>query len=305
MAGVSTVDLRGLIPTLIPGLDSILDALLLLRAGHLEAACKLDGYESAVPQSVWVKMDQSEFEEWVKHGATPLTWRHHTQERQREDLKSLRAKLTFPRIDRAIDEIDQMMVTRIPAKVFAKRAGKKRVRGLGEAADLLCSTGFTSIAEMLAELQNPGAAQSDDEPKRRRSALKLKRLFWNTLEAALDEWEHNLNSERVCFEPSLTRNQAAKVKSTIGTPIHGPKINKTNRQKRSRVPSDEAKLRNKIETVIRVAKRIGQGMSDAELADELWKSGDGQGFKYETLRKILAGTYPPQRRLGIKGRYDR
>jgi hypothetical protein len=66
---------------------------------------------------------------------------------------------------------------------------------------------------------------------------------------------------------------------------------------------DEARLRHKIETVLAAARRTWKPEkrpSINEMAKELAKS-EKLEFKEGTIRVILQGRYPPQRRLGIKG----
>ena len=66
-------------------------------------------------------------------------------------------------------------------------------------------------------------------------------------------------------------------------------------------PEDEAKLTNRIESVVAVGRRLHRGQSKAGLAALLIENGQAQGFKKETLKQILLGTYPPMKKRGMSG----
>ncbi|MCR6631407.1 MAG: hypothetical protein NVV74_15920 [Magnetospirillum sp.] len=62
----------------------------------------------------------------------------------------------------------------------------------------------------------------------------------------------------------------------------------------------EALLRNRIQSVIAAARKM-KNLSHRDIAKILVGTPSGQRFSSETIRKILAGTYPPQKDLGIGG----
>ena len=89
--------------------------------------------------------------------------------------------------------------------------------------------------------------------------------------------------------------------------LHGSPSGKPERKLRKHDPGHEAALSNRIETVLAVANRL-MGRSDGRLgrnelaqlvADE--STAKDTGYKYETIRKIIRGSYSASRRLGIPG----
>jgi hypothetical protein len=81
---------------------------------------------------------------------------------------------------------------------------------------------------------------------------------------------------------------------TIGSKLRKPRKNDTQK---------EALLRNKIELVVAAGQAITRKnrMDLRPLSDEIQRLGKNQEFSTETVRKILAGRYPAQKRLGIAG----
>lgn len=73
--------------------------------------------------------------------------------------------------------------------------------------------------------------------------------------------------------------------------------NATNARK---AKENEPILRNRIQSVIAAARAHGK-RPDREIAKRLVGTSKGQGFGFEAIRKIIAGVYPPQKRLGIRG----
>ncbi len=306
MAEVAQVDLRGLIPSLTPPLHSIFDALILLRQGELQAISKVDGHELPVPKSIWLEMNQSEFEAWVNGGDLPYVWHKYARKNQRKDLKALRAKLTFPRVDRAIEEIDLTLVGRIPSSIFSQSAVRKRVqvRGFGRAANILRQTNCTSIAELMAKLQQPAPRREGSKRKSGGNTSKLKNQFWQLLEAALEEWEHGINSTRICFEPYVSREDVMRLKVFIGSSDDEPQSRVIGRKPRAQNLGRDPTLRNRIESVIAAAKRDGHNTKPSVLVRKLLGvKKQAFGFGFEALRQILRGTYGAQMRRGIKGLY--
>lgn len=75
------------------------------------------------------------------------------------------------------------------------------------------------------------------------------------------------------------------------------------RKQRKHDTEADAMLRNKIEKVLAAARSIApkNHLDLRPLSAEVYRSGKSPGFREETVRKILAGTYPAQKRLGIRG----
>jgi hypothetical protein len=79
------------------------------------------------------------------------------------------------------------------------------------------------------------------------------------------------------------------------------------RRTRRRDAGADAMRKNKIEAVrlaagaLRRRSEVGKTLSPEALAAELVNSGKAQGFKAETLRQIIRGTYRPMKVMGIKG----
>ncbi len=75
------------------------------------------------------------------------------------------------------------------------------------------------------------------------------------------------------------------------------------RKQRKHDTETDAMLRNKIEQVLAAARVIDtkNRMELRPLSAEVHLRRKKQGFCIETVRKILAGRYPAQKRLGIRG----
>jgi hypothetical protein len=66
----------------------------------------------------------------------------------------------------------------------------------------------------------------------------------------------------------------------------------------------DAKYKNQIDTVLACARRIIKSdgeMSVRELARKVEFRGANEGYGFETIKKIISGTYDPQVRMGIPG----
>lgn len=79
-----------------------------------------------------------------------------------------------------------------------------------------------------------------------------------------------------------------------------PKRRAQNAANARKAKENEPILRNRIQSVIAAARAI-ERCPDREIAKRLVGTPKGQGFSSETIRKILAGKYPPQKELGIPG----
>ena len=83
----------------------------------------------------------------------------------------------------------------------------------------------------------------------------------------------------------------------------GPTIGLKPRKARKHDTEKDALLRNKLEQVLAAARTLKgkSGMAIRPLAEMVSRQKKDQGFGEETVRKILAGRYPAQKRLGIAG----
>lgn len=85
----------------------------------------------------------------------------------------------------------------------------------------------------------------------------------------------------------------------------GNSATQIHRRQRIRGVEDDLKLRNRIETVLAVAKRLdpGKTLGRNQLADLLANDGEVKkvGYSDQTIRKILNGSYSASRRLDIPG----
>ena len=82
-----------------------------------------------------------------------------------------------------------------------------------------------------------------------------------------------------------------------------PAIGSQTRKPRKTDTAEDALLRNRIDQVIAAARAIDpKGAMDLRpLSEEVYQRNKRQGLKPGTVRKILAGRYPAQKRLGIAG----
>ena len=99
-----------------------------------------------------------------------------------------------------------------------------------------------------------------------------------------------------------TPNELDRQNSPILEPLpDGPTSGSKPRKPRNRDTEKDALLRNSINQVLAAARTIKGGMELRPLSQEVYKQKRGEHFSAETVRKILAGTYPAQKRLGIAG----
>ncbi len=71
-------------------------------------------------------------------------------------------------------------------------------------------------------------------------------------------------------------------------------------EKRKTDAEKEAKLRNRIKTILAADQKLPSGSSVHARAKELERTyGKELGLGFEAIRKILAGTYGPMKRLGV------
>jgi hypothetical protein len=98
---------------------------------------------------------------------------------------------------------------------------------------------------------------------------------------------------------------ALKGRFESSTTAH-PSENDEKHSKRKHDAADEALLKNRIDKVLTLARKKWPNSNNRPgykpMARELVREhGKSLGFKFETVRKILAGTYPASKRLGISG----
>lgn len=119
-------------------------------------------------------------------------------------------------------------------------------------------------------------------------------IVYDEVDKITDSFAYELQVHRDQLETWITAQERHAFRGET------PKHRAQNAANARKAKEDEPILRNRIQSVIAAARALGN-RPHRDIAKRLVGTPKGQGFSSETIRKILAGKYPPQKELGIPG----